>query len=279
MPDERDWSSISSFFREVFTADKPTKWKINHILFNNDLTSNGDIKRIIELNLESNIDNLDYYLWKIPLPDMKCRRVHGLIVRNASNELLPYDIDYLTRKHKIVESQEADYANLKIHLNPIKKGERITFSFEYFLEKYSKRIRLGIFSTKWKYCWAYRVHSETLRFEHRLTMPKNCKIKKNGLTTNMKNQPLKFSFGEKDTAIWMEDSLNIGDLSGEVIYKKENLLAMPILSIFSGGIIGAITVCLTTSLTSIQIFLLFFIPSIVTFLILLLSKLFLPTFK
>lgn len=271
-------SDVSSKFREVFPDKRPDKWRILHLLFHNHLTKSGDIQRTVEICLESNIDNLTEYEWRIPLPTPNQNKVHGLSIHDVSGELLEYELSYFERDGT-VEINNPDFALLKICFSPIDKGKKRTIKFEYFIENYATRLRKGLFSSLWKYSWSYRIHSETRKFEHRVIIPQKCKIIKNGFFTNMPSPPLNFSYGEKETMIWMADNPSTGDFIGEVRYKQESPIGLTAVSLASGAFIGALTSLFTSSQSLYTTILIFIVPIVVVFGTINLAKIILPSQK
>ncbi len=278
MAKEISWSDVSSKFREVFPDKKPDKWRIIHLLFHNHLTKSGDIQRTVEICLESNIDSLTEYEWRIPLPVPKQNKVHGLSIRDASGELLEYELSYY-KKDGTVEINNPDFALLKIFFNPINKGNKRTIKFGYFIENYTTILSKGVFSSLWKYSWSYRIHSETRKFEYRVIIPQKCKIIKNGFSTNMPSPPFSFSYGEKETMIWMADNPSTGDFIGEVRYKQESPIGLNTVSLASGAFIGALTSLFTSPQSLYATILIFLIPIVVVFGTINLAKILLPSQK
>ena len=278
MSEDTAWSEVSSKFSEVFPDKRPNEWRIIHLLFHNHLTKSGDIRRTVEICLESNIDGLKEYDWRIPLPTTNQTKVYGLSVHEASGELLEYELNYL-KKDGNTSVDNPDFALLKILFNPINKGEKRTIKFEYFIENYAIRLSKGLFSSLWKYSWSYRIHSETRKFEHRVIIPPKCKIIKNGFSTNMPSPPLNFSYGEMETMIWMADNPDTGDFIGEVRYKQESAIGLTAVSLASGAFIGALTSLLTSSNSLYTNILIFLVPIVVVFGTINLAKTLLPSQK
>ncbi len=203
-------------------------------------------------------------------------KVHGLSVRDAAGELLQYDLNYY-RKNSEIDIENPDYALLSISLPILTKGDTKTFRFEYYIERYANKVTTGLFSSLWKYSWSYRVYSETRKFEHRVVFPQNCKIVKNGFATNMPSPPLNFSYGERETMIWMADNPNVGDFIGEVKYKQESPIGLTAVSLAGGAFIGALTILVTGNLSLIETGLLFVIPIVGVLATVRLSRKLLPT--
>lgn len=276
MTDEISWPQVSSSFRNVFPETRPTDWKIIHMIFRNHLSKSGDVRRIVEICLESNVDGLDRYEWRIPLPMPQQNKVHGFSVRNATGELLKYDLKYYTKKGEI-NSENPDYALLSISIPVLNKGDTKTIRFEYYVERYARKVSMGLLSSLWQYSWSYRVHSETRKFEHRVVIPKNCTIVKNGFATNMPSPPINFSYGERETMIWMADNPSMGDFIGEVKYKQESQIGLTAVSLAGGALIATLTTLVTGTLSLIQTGLVFAIPIVGVFATVSLSRRLLPT--
>ena len=267
---------ISRSYREVFPSTRPTDWKIKHLIYHNALTKSGDVKRTTEVCMESNINGLECFEWRIILPRPIQRRIHGLSVRSSGGELLEYELKYY-KKDGIEDSVEPDYGMLIIKFPPLSKGQLATIRFEYFIEKYALRISKGLFSSVWRYSWSYRVHSETHKFEHRVVLPPKSVSLKNMVSTNMPSPPINFSFGESESIIWMADNPNVGDLIGEFQYRQESPLAQSLLSLMGGSFIGGLTSLICGPQTKLVTFLLFLVPVFGIFLTIYLMKKLLPT--
>ena len=276
MPEEVSWSEVSSTFSEVFPKTRPTNWKIAHLIFHNYLSKSGDVRRTVEISLQSAIDSLEDYEWRIPLPTSKQNKVHGLSVRDGVGELLKYDLTYY-RKDGQVELNNPDFALLKVSFPPLAKGDTKTIRIEYFVECYAIKEKKGFFSNLWKYSWSYRVHSETRKFEHRVVIPDKCEIVKNGFATNMPSPPLNFSYGDKETMIWMADNPNVGDFIGEVKYRQESPIGLTAIGLAGGAFIGALTTLVTGVLSALTAILIFVSPIIGVFVTIYLSRKLLPT--
>lgn len=267
---------ISRLHREAFPSTRPTEWKIKHLIYHNALTKSGDVKRTTEVCLESTIDGLKFFEWRIILPRTIQKKIHGLLVRSSGGELLEYELKYL--KTDGIEDYDApDYGLLIITLPPLSKGQSATIRFEYFIVEYALQISKGFLSSVWKYSWSYRVHSETLKFEHRVVLPPKSVILKNMVSTNMPSPPISFSFGESESIIWMADNPNVGDLTGEFQYRQESSLAQSVLSLIGGSFIGGMTSLICGPQTKLVTFLLFLIPVIGIFLTIHLMKKLLAT--
>lgn len=237
--EEISWSDVSAVFREIFPKERPMQWKLVHLIFHNHLSAKGDIKRTVEICLESNIDALGEYEWRIPLPKPQQNRVHGLSVHDGHGEILEHELTYY-KKTRELDTEKPDYALIKILFPSLGKGQRITIRLEYFVENYANVIKRGIFSKLWKYPWSYRVLSETRKFEYRVILPVHCRLMKNGVVSNMPVPPLNFTYGEKEMTIWMADNPSPGDLSGEVIYSQEAPTGPMVISLASGVFISAV---------------------------------------
>jgi len=247
MPEEKtDCSEISSAFGEVFPKTSPTNWKIAHIIFHNYLSKSGDVRRTVEIFLESTVDGLEEYEWRIPLPKPQQNKVHGLSIHDAVGGLLKYDLTYC-KKDGRVELNNPDFGLLRISFPPLNKGDTKTIRFEYYVECYAHRERRGFFGSLWKYSWSYRVHSETRKFEHRVIIPDKCEIVKNGFATNMPSSPLNFSYGGKETMIWMAANPGVGDFVGEVKYRQESPIGVTAIGLTGGAFIGALTTLVTSA--------------------------------
>ena len=239
MKEEISWSEVSTAFREIFPKEQPDQWKLIHLIFHNYLSSSGDIRRTVEISLESSVESLREYEWRIPLPKPQQKRVHGLSVHDGHGEILEHKISYYSKAEEI-EAEKPDYAHIKILFPPIERGQRITIRLEYFIESYANVIRKSIFSKLWNYPWSYRVLSETRKFEHRVILPGRCRLINNGVKSNMPSPPLNFTYGENEMTIWMADNPSPGDLSGEVIYSQESPLGPMVISLASGVCISAV---------------------------------------
>ena len=232
-------SEVSDAFREIFPKEQPDQWRLIHLIFHNYLSSKGDIRRTVEISLESVVETLREYEWRIPLPRPQQKRVHGLSVHDGHGEILEHKIAYYTKAREI-DNERPDYAHIKILFPPLDREQRITIRLEYFVESYASVIRKSIFSKLWEYPWSYRVLSETRKFEHRVILPGRCRLINNGITSNIESPPLNFTYGENEMTIWMADNPSPGDLSGKVIYSQESPTGSMVISLASGVCISAV---------------------------------------
>lgn len=239
MKEEISWSDVSASFREIFPKERPMQWKLVHLIFHNHLSANGDIRRTVEICLQSNIESLGEYEWRIPLPKPQQNKVYGLSVHDGHGEILEHEITYYKKTGEI-DTEKPDYALIRIIFPSLGRDQRITICLEYFIESYANVIKRGIFSKLWKYPWSYRVLSETRKFEHRVILPIHCRLIKNGVVSNMPAPPLNFTYGEKEMTIWMADNPSSGDLSGEVVYSQEAPTGPMVISLASGVFISAV---------------------------------------
>lgn len=272
------WTEVSAAFRKVFPKEKPTQWKIRHLICHNYISKEGSVKRRIEISLESCIENLTYYEWRIPLPIPDQKAVYGLWTRNGIGELLPYELSY-HKKSGEEEKQNPDYAFLKISFPPLQKGERITIHIEYYIEHYARVIKRKLFRSLWKYAWTYRVLSETHKFEHRVILPEKAKMTENGFSTNMPNPPINFSYGDRVTIIWIDENPISGDLIGEVSYEQESPIGIPIISVGAGAFITVLASIVIARLSFPMVLILFAISFVGIFGAFYAAKKFLPTLR
>ena len=271
-------SEVSGIFRDTFPKEKPTQWEIKHMIFLNRISKEGSVKRRIEICLESRIQNLTYYEWRIPLPRSDQETVHGLSVRNGVGELLSYDLSY-HKKSGEDDRDNPDYAFLEMCLAPLQKGQTITLRIEYYIEHYSMIVKRKLFRTLWKYAWSYRVHSETRKFEHRIALPDKARLTENGFSTNMPNPPLSFSYADRVTVIWMDDNPISGDLMGEICYEQESPIGIPIISAGAGALISILGGIVTAQLTFPMVLTLFAISFLGIFGSFRVAQKLLPTLK
>lgn len=278
MNEEISQPDVSAKFREIFPEKHPVEWKLVHLIFHNHLSAKGDIRRTVEICLESNIESLEQYEWRIPLPKTQQNKVHGLSLHAGHGEILEHEITYYKKNDKI-DTEKPDYALIKILFPSIGKGQKITIRMEYFVESYANVIKRNIFSKSWKYPWCYRVLSETRKFEHRVILPIHCRLIKNGIVSNMPLPPVNFTYGEKEMIIWMADDLSSGDLSGEVIYSQEAPTGPMVISLASGVFISAVVSLIAGDLSllpALGVFIVSFGGVLGT---LYLAKKFLPTYE
>jgi len=272
------WSEVSKIFKEIFPKQQPKDWKIIQLTFYNYLSPKGDVSRIVEICLESQIDDLNKYEWRIPLPKPNQKRVYGLSVHDGHGEILEHKVTYY-RKNGQIDNKTPDYALIEIYYPALKRGQRMTIRLEYFVENYADIVKNGIFSKLWRYSWSYKVFSETRKFEHRVILPPKCVLVKNGVTSNVLTQPLTFSYGDKEMTIWMVDNPPPGDLSGEVIYKQETATGPMVISIGAGVFISGIISLLLGGLTWLSAAVVFGVSFIGIFVTLYITKKLLPTYE
>jgi len=278
MKEETSWSDVSSVFREIFPKERPMQWKLIHLIFHNHLSAKGDIRRAVEICLESDTESLGGYEWRIPLPKPQQKKVHGLSVHDGYGAILEHKITY-HRKTGEIDHEKPDYALIEVFFPSLGRGQRITIRLEYFVESYAHVVKRSILSKLWKYPWSYRVLSETRKFEHRVILPVHCRLVRNGIVSNMPSPPVNFTYGEKEMTIWMADNPFPGDLSGEVVYSQESPTGPMIISLASGVFISALVSLITGRLPllpAIGVFVVSFVGVLGT---LYLAKKLLPTYQ
>lgn len=278
MKEEISWTRVSAALREIYPKERPTQWKLVHLIFHNHLSVKGDIRRTVEIFLESNTELLGEYEWRIPLPMPQQNKVHGLSLHDGHGDILKHEITYYKKDGKI-DTEEPDYALIKIFFPPLRREQRITIRLEYFVESYANVTKKGIFVKLWKYPWSYRVYSETRKFEHRVILPVHCRLIKNGVVSNIRALPLTFTYGEKEMTIWGEDNPSSGDLFGETPYVQESSTGPMVIGLASGVFIGAVVNLIVGGLSlfsAIGVFAVSFAGVLGT---LYLAKKLLPTYK
>ena len=266
-------------FREVFPDSHPMEWEINHIICKNYLSKRGDVKWDVVISLRALKNGLDYYEWRIPLPKEEQKRVYGLTVKNGIGELLDYDVYYLKKQDDsfIENIKNPDVALIRVRFPSMKKNDLLTLHFEYYIEKWADILKKTPLKSKWRYSWAYLIFSKTRKFEFWVIPPE----KSNIIEINSNLQPIKFVYGNQETVIYACKNPRAGDLWGEIIYEQESPLSTFFISLSGGIIFSAIFTLLGTLNIDYlsKIFVIFLASIIGTFIILLMTKKTLPTFK
>ena len=256
MTGDIDWADVERSIGRTFPQDRPLGWRIVHLLFHNLLTETGDIKREVELCLESKTDGLVHYEWRIPLPSAAQHKVHGLTVRKGTGEMLDFHLDYVGQDGRD-NSGVPVCTVLRILFPAMETNESVTLRFEYFIEGYASMRRKGLFGREWRYSWGYHVHSETSRLEHRVVLPRNCALIENGVESAIGVSPFKFRYGQSSVIVWSVDDPGKGSFVGEVDYWQESSYGSAAVSLAGGAAIGGLTALATGTATLTGLFAVF----------------------
>ena len=222
-----------------FPAERPSDWTLTHLVFRNLLAPGGEVHRLVEVTLNASIDQLSQYTWRVPLSKESQSKIYGLSIKDSSNNTLRYKITYLDASGEEVEKAKSVSARIDIFFDALQKGRTKTIQIEYFVKDFADLKRSGLLKSTWRIDWKYHVHSHMEKFEYRISMPHRSKITHGGIDSSMSDDPLHFSFDEKEIVVWMEDNPPKGELKGSLTYEQETPTANFLTSLASGTVIAA----------------------------------------
>ena len=84
---EINWASISNLIKSSFPNQISNKVEISQVCYDNRISKNGSIQRIVDLKLNSITRSLKQYQWRILLPNNKQKKVHGLEIKDGYGNL------------------------------------------------------------------------------------------------------------------------------------------------------------------------------------------------
>lgn len=162
-----DTYDLQQKWDSAFPNQRPTDRLLLMVVWDNFLSESGDIKRLAQIRLKALRDGFDKYIWRIPHL-AKDRRPFGIRVCQGS-ELIPFNTT-------VIEDSDKSLTEVSVLLQPMKKGDEIFFTIEYYEKAYIKLVKRRFFSTQWEYNWVYKFLSTTHFFEMRVYLPKSAKV-------------------------------------------------------------------------------------------------------
>ncbi len=211
-------------------------WIIKNIIFNNILSSNGDIHRKVSLCLSSDIHGNTGYEWRIPFHSKVQKNVYGLVVKSNFGDLLDYTLEPYSEGE--IVGQIA-----KIILKPHNKGDRTTLEISYLIPNYAKLLSKSFYSkfkSTYKFEWRYDFFkSPTERLEYRIKLPNDAK-KVEHLSKNVGDY--RYEYDNSEYVVFYTDKENGTNekiLSGSVTYQQ---FMMPLHVLMDMGLAFLMTV-------------------------------------
>jgi hypothetical protein len=227
---------------EKWNRSFPKKNKSNILLllvvWDNYLGEKGDIKRIIKLRIRALDNGVDNYIWRIP---------------HLGNNSYPVGIrvsqgGYLLPFRKVIINNDGNLlTEVNISFQPLRADDEISFTIEYYEHGYIKLVRKHLFSTQWKYSWAYKFLNKTNYFETRVYLPKTA--------INIDNQEPPKDPQNKNT-IKINDRLvylleienpQLGNITGSVTFSLPSSATSTTISLIAGFLV-AIPITIITNL-------------------------------
>ena len=236
---------IKESYSNTFKDKTIQNIKITNLVFKNNISHKGDVKREVEICIEATEDSLKEYKWRIPLSFLERKVVFGFLAHNNKGELLDHKLYYCKNNDTEIDNKNPDYALIKIILPIVTKGERITIRLEYFLKETAIIQRRyffeNIFYRLWRFPWKYIIVNKTQKLDYRVTLPLNCKFINS--ESNLKNNPflsMNFSFKEREMKLFtlMKEKLPSEKvISGNIYYKQTLPTLITLISLISGLVI------------------------------------------
>lgn len=238
MTENLDTYDMQQKWDNAFPNQRPTDRLLLMVVWDNFLSENGDIKRLAQIRLRALRDGFDKYIWRIPHL-VNNRRPFGIRVSQGS-ELIPFNIT-------IIEDNDKNLTEISVLLQPMKKGDEIFFTIEYYEKAYIKLVKRKFFSTQWEYNWVYKFLSTTHFFEMRVYLPKSAKVDPEKVRSSLSKDESITKIDDRLVYISSLQEPSPGNKTGCVPYELSSPASAATVSLIA-GLLLAVPLSLITNL-------------------------------